>query len=361
MRKNTLLNETQKLTADTEHRFESQEPTKVLPFPDRTKQPAITPEYIAQLCHQTTCGNTRRAHLQDKRYFWRWAKAFNGLEEHYPVTVELIQQFLIAHTLEINPVIDKQLIASGIKKKQGPYKMTTLSRILSTISREHQILNLDNPVIQPQVKLLKRQLKKLQPDLSAHSKKAITLAVLEQMLKTCDKTSAMGLRDRALLLVGFASGGRRRSELSHFRYEDLTIVPSGFLLLLRKLKNDQIAEGKLLPVFGKSAIALRQWLKVSKIQSGFLYRSVSKSGAIGKNLSDKAIDNIVKKRIRLAGLNPKEFSAHSLRSGFLTETGKQGIALSDAMQLSTHKTQAVAFSYYREGSLSNNPASNLTG
>lgn len=359
MKQHTFLNETQPLTADSQQSLGSQEPSKVLVFPPRTKQPEITTDYINQLCQQATCENTHRAHTQDKRYFWHWAKAFDNHHEHYPVSIELIQQFLVAHTLKIDPELDARLVGLGLKKRPGAYKMATLNRILSTLSREHELRNLENPVSQPQVKLLKRQLKKIHQDASLKRKQAITLPVLVKLLETCDRTSVMGLRDAALLTIGFASGGRRRSELSNFLYEDLTEVEEGFLLRLRKSKNDQTAEGKSLPIFGKATVALRRWLKISGINSGFLFRSVSQSGKIGKSLSARAVDQIVKKRIKLAGLNPADYSAHSLRSGFMTESATQGVSLPEAMQLSTHATQAVAIQYYREGTLTNNPAARL--
>ncbi len=80
---------------------------------------------------------------------------------------------------------------------------------------------------------------------------------------------------------------------------------------------------------------------------------------LGLKLSDRAVDMIVKKRLSQAGYDQKQFSAHSIRSGFLTQAGREGIALGDAMQVSCHTTPAVAQAYFRAGELLNNPAAHL--
>ena len=91
-----------------------------------------------------------------------------------------------------------------------------------------------------------------------------------------------------------------------------------------------------------------------------LFRSVSPRGQLNESISGKAINQIIKKRITLAGHNPDQYGAHSLRSGFITEAGRQGVHLGEVMQLSGHKSLEIASGYYRKGELLANPASRIS-
>ena len=127
-------------------------------------------------------------------------------------------------------------------------------------------------------------------------------------------------------------------------------------------KTDQEGEGLTLPIAGKAASALRDWLEVSEITNGPIFRSVDRHSNIRDyEISDRAIALIVKKRVKLAGLDARRFSGHSLRSGFLTESGIQGKNLLDAMKLSGHKTVQVAASYHQAGSALLNETADLAG
>jgi integrase len=182
--------------------------------------------------------------------------------------------------------------------------------------------------------------------------------VLEALLATCDDTLA-GVRDRALLLFGFGSGGRRRSEVAAARVEDLVAVDGGYLFHLRRSKTDQTGEGLELPVLGRAARALAAWLAAAGLTEGPLFRPLSWHGRRGAGLSDRSVAEIVKGRAALAGYDPREFGGHSLRSGFVTTAGRQGVSLGDAMALSGHRGAAVALRYHQAGAALNNPPGGL--
>jgi integrase len=100
---------------------------------------------------------------------------------------------------------------------------------------------------------------------------------------------------------------------------------------------------------GPAALALYEWLQFAEITSGPVFRDVRKNGSIGENLlTPQSVNLILKKRCRLAGLDPAEFSAHGLRSGFLTQAGRDGIPLVDAMRQSPHRSVQQAAGYYDE-------------
>jgi integrase len=100
---------------------------------------------------------------------------------------------------------------------------------------------------------------------------------------------------------------------------------------------------------GRAAVALHEWMRAADITSGPIFREVRKDGSIGANsLTPQSVNLILKKRCRMAGLDPAEFSAHGLRSGFMTQAGRDGISLVDAMRQSAHRSVQQASGYYDE-------------
>ncbi len=197
---------------------------------------------------------------------------------------------------------------------------------------------------------------------TTRKKTAATADLLEMMVATCRSVALDDIRDKGLLMVGFASGGRRRSELAAFLVDDLAEVPGGgFTITLRASKTDQEGKGRVLPVKGRAALALKEWIAAASITSGPLFRSVNQWGQVGASITGRGIANVVKKRAEMAGLDPAAFGGHSLRSGFITESGRRKIALGDAMALSGHKSVPVAQGYYQSGDVLNNLAGELLG
>ena len=183
------------------------------------------------------------------------------------------------------------------------------------------------------------------------SRKAITADCLELLLATCNGTdyaapSLMDIRDRALLLVGFASGGRRRSELSGMRFGQITwedflpldpsdpdsdLLPAASLRLGRT-KTEESSDDNSVLLIGRSVDALKTWLEAAQIQEGAVFRAIDQWGNLKtRALTPQSVNAIVKKRCALAGLDPQDFSAHGLRSGFLTEAANRDIPIQDAM------------------------------
>ncbi|MBW1864104.1 MAG: site-specific integrase [Deltaproteobacteria bacterium] len=189
-------------------------------------------------------------------------------------------------------------------------------------------------------------------------KAAITKDILTAMLETCNDT-LKGVRDRAILLVDFTSGGRRRSEIAHLQVEDLSKIDGGYILHIRKSKTDQGGKGFDVPVLGSAAAALKEWLVKSGIRDGHIFRGIRNNGKLNDSLSGQSINQMVKKRIAMIGLDPDQYGAHSLRSGFITEAARSGATISDAMALSGHRNMVTAIGYFREAQLMDNPASTL--
>lgn len=181
---------------------------------------------------------------------------------------------------------------------------------------------------------------------------ALTREPLEALLETCDSSLA-GLRDRALLLFAFSSGGRRRSEVTSATLENTRREGDGFVFTLSRSKTNQAGIDRAdndKPIVGRAAHALIAWLAASKIKAGSIFRRVRRGGVIGEPLSPAGVRDIVKKRCLLAGLDAG-FSAHSLRSGFVTEAGRQRIPLGETMALTGHRSTTSLVGYFRQQNL----------
>jgi integrase len=171
-----------------------------------------------------------------------------------------------------------------------------------------------------------------------------------------------GARNRALLAMGW-TGAFRRSEVVSLDVRDVTFDPEGLVVLLRKSKTDQEGKGvekglppssdvTLCPVF-----TLRAWLRASCITSGPIFRPFTPLGNLREmRLSDHAVAEIIKRAASDAGLDPTIYSGHSLRSGFMTTAGRDGVQLYQIMRQSGHASERVAREYVRHATLFQNNA-----
>ena len=333
------------------------------------KVPAL-PEHVSSrvktIFEEGTPENTRKAYRKDLLYFKEWSKAVTDIDAVMPFQEPDIIKFITDHLMGLDPEVESVLMESGIKAKSGPHSISTITRRIASISSAHEMRGLTNPCKSGEVRFLLSKARRaaVNNGFRVTKKKAATLDILETMIKTCDN-SIFGIRDRAVLLFAFASGGRRRSEISSACFEDLTRSDStnneGYSFIIRRSKTDQEGKGFTVPIIGRAAKALTDWLEISEVTEGQIFRRLSKSGKVLSDFSDRAVARIVKKRAELAGLDPSIFSGHSLRSGFITEGGRQGKNISDIMAMSGHKTVGVALSYYQAGNALSNPAAGLAG
>jgi len=187
--------------------------------------------------------------------------------------------------------------------------------------------------------------------------------VFEKLLATCMSDRLVDARDAALLLVAFASGGRRRSEASGLRVEQLVEeppVPSDpadpnppalpcLTIALSRTKTGQADENRRVLLVGCPVDALNEWLLRADIGKGPIFRAFDRWGGLkDRALTPQAVNLILKRRVALAGLDPKESSAHGLCAGYLTEAARRGVALPEAMQQSQHRSVQQAASYYND-------------
>jgi integrase len=187
--------------------------------------------------------------------------------------------------------------------------------------------------------------------------------VLEDLLATCGGIGPAALRDRALLLVAFASGGRRRSEIATLRVEQLIpeapvpanpATPEGRMLScmtieLGRTKTTAAEDASRVKLVGRAADALQRWLDRAAISAGYIFRRIDRWDNIdSRPLSPAGVNHIVKRRLALAGYDVADYSAHGLRAGYLTQAAKDGVALPEAMRQSQHRSVQQAANYYND-------------
>jgi len=247
-------------------------------------------------------------------------------------------------------------------------KMSTLKRRLVSIGVIHKLkghyLDTKHPIILENVMGIKRRKGSVQ-----RGKKPILINNLKKIINVIDEelgNEIKKFRDRSIILIGF-SGGFRRNEIVSLDYQDLDFVSEGLKINLKKSKTDQFGEGsvKALPYFNNTqycpVISLKKWINISNINSGPLFRRFSKSFNLSNNrLTDQTVALLIKKYLRLAGINSKNYSGHSLRSGFATSAADAGVEERSIMAMTGHKSPEMVRRYIKEANLfKNNPLNKL--
>jgi integrase len=169
-------------------------------------------------------------------------------------------------------------------------------------------------------------------------------------------TTRLGdLRDRALLLLGFA-GAFRRSELVALDREDIEETNDGLRVTIRRGKTDQEGKGAIIAIIRGAvacpAAAYKAWIDAAKISTGPVFRPIAKGERLVQTrLTDRSVAKIVKAHAARVGLDPAVFSGHSLRSGFLTSAAARGASIFKMMDVSRHKSVDTLRGYVREADL----------
>ena len=245
-------------------------------------------------------------------------------------------------------------------------KMSTLKRRLVSIGVIHRFkghyLDTKHPLIIENIMGIKRRKGSIQK-----GKKPILISDLKELINVIDKVNKeeiKKLRDRTIILIGF-SGGFRRNEIVSLDYEDLDFVTEGLKINIKRSKTDQFGQGsiKALPYFDSTqycpVVSLKRWLYVSKISSGALFRRFSKGSKLSTNrLTDQTVALLIKKYLRLSGKDNRNYSGHSLRSGFATSAAESGAEERSIMAMTGHKSTEMVRRYIKEANLFKNNALN---
>ena len=245
-------------------------------------------------------------------------------------------------------------------------KMSTLKRRLVSLGVIHKLkghyLDTKHPAIIENIMGIKRRKGSFQK-----GKKPLLINNLRRLIDVIDQQKNKDIkkyRDRSIILIGF-SGGFRRNEIVSLDYDDLDFVSEGLKISIRKSKTDQFGEGaiKALPYFDSTqycpVVSLKKWIKISNISSGPLFRRFSKGSKLSENrLTDQTVALLIKEYLQLAGINNKNYSGHSLRSGFATSAAESGVEERTIMAMTGHKSTEMVRRYIKEANLFKNNALN---
>lgn len=276
--------------------------------------------------------STRKAYGTDFRLFKEWCdrKGVSSL----PAGPETVAAFLAAEA------------GNGIKP-------STLGRRVAAIRYAHKLAHLDAPTDSEAVKATLRGIRRTFG--GAKVRKAPAIAAKLQAMVALAPDRLTGLRDRALLLLGFA-GAFRRSELVALDVADIEETETGLLVTIRRSKTDQEGEGVTIAIARGTvacpAKALQEWLDAAGIEMGPIFRPINKAGTVAaERLTCRSVANIVKSYAALAGFDAATFSGHSLRSGFLTSAAARGASIFKMMDVSRHKSVDTLRGYVRDAEL----------
>ncbi len=288
--------------------------------------------------------STRRAYRSDWKHFEAWCQ-----------TRDL-------PSLPSEP----ETVALYITALAANHKPASLQRKLTSITKAHQAGGFSSPasmqhaVVSETMKGIRRTLGTAQP-----GKEPLLTADILRMLDSLDD-GLLGVRDRALLLVGFA-GGLRRSELTALDVEDIRETNDGLVIRLRRSKTDPEGQGTAVALpYGSTAAncpvrCYRAWIAAAALTHGPAFRRVDRHGGIGPGrLNPGSIARIVKRAVQAAGFDPANFAGHSLRAGFATQAFLNGAPEVSIMRQTRHRSLNTLRKYIRDRSLfRDNPAARL--
>ena len=273
--------------------------------------------------------------------------------------------FCAKHGLNSLPT-EPKIVSLYLTNLSKNSKISTLRRRLVSIGMVHKLkghyLDTKHPIIIENlmgIRRVKGSIQKGKKPLLINHLKSIINVIDEQKIQEIKK-----LRDKSIILVGFG-GGFRRTELISIDYEDLEFVAEGLKITIKKSKTDQYGQGmvKGIPFFNNKVYCpvtnLKQWLEISRINSGPIFRRFSKGSYLtDKRLTDQSVVLLMKEYLNLAGIENENFAGHSLRSGFATVAADSGADERSIMAMTGHKTTQMVRRYIREANIFKNNALN---
>lgn len=284
---------------------------------------------------------TRRAYESDWRQFDLFCQKYE-LEE-LPATPETICLYI-----------------SSMAEQNA--KVATIVRRCTSISAIHRAAGHDSPTRNDKVARVLKGIKN-QKGAPSDQSKALSWLDLQKLVAQCNTSMILGVRDAAILSLGWASA-MRRSELVALNHNDLDFVDEGIIITIRRSKTDQTGKGQKIGIPKSNGPIcpvrfVQAWIdrrKPTLKENGPLFERI---GATGRNkwwcetkgirLSSRMVSEIVKHYAQLAGFNPARYSAHSLRRGFATEVGARGVPERIISRHTRHRSVEVLRGYIEAG------------
>jgi site-specific recombinase XerD len=294
--------------------------------------PVADVEAAASYAKAEKAAATRRAYKTDFSIFQAWC-ADRG-----------------ASALPAEPATVAAFLAWEANRKVRP---STIGRRAAAIRYAHKLAGHGIPTDDERVRATMRGIRRAVGTVA--TKKTPTTA--DQVRAMVPKAGAglAELRDRALLLLGFA-GAFRRSELVALDIEDIEETKDGLRVMIRRGKTDQEGKGAIIAIVRGTVAcpvaAYKAWIEAANISAGPVFRPIAKGERLQEaRLTDRSVAKIVKAHAARIGLDPAGFSGHSLRSGFLTSAAARGASIFKMMDVSRHKSMDTLRGYVRDAEL----------
>ena len=334
--------------------------------------PADLADSLQELFVRGTPENTLRAYERDLIYVQAWKETTYQTPLAWPEAEDVALRFILDHARDLTDAaaedparhVADALIVAGLRRSLKAPAPATLDRRIASWRAFHGMRNLDNPFDAPLVRAARQKARRaVRHRPGRKSAHAITRDVLEDLLAVCG-ADLRGLRDQALLMLAWASGGRRRSEIAGLLREDVDLsefADTGLIWLhLIETKTTGTGETPKLVLKGRAARALAIWIREAGIEDGPLFRAVSIGDRpLARKLSADGVRHVLKTRLVQAGYPADFASPHGLRAGFLTQAALDGAPIQAAMRLSLHRSVKQAMAYYDDVEITENPATDL--
>ncbi len=312
-------------------------------YPSQIRSLDEIADRASEFAQQSKARNTSRAYRSDWTHFENWCRTHR--QSSLPALAECVA-----------------LYVTDLASTRKP---ATIARRISAISQAHQIAGFETPTTTSKVRLVMAGIRRSK----GTAQKAKTPVLIEDLRKMVDRLpeTLLGVRDHAILLVGF-SGALRRSELVALNVADTVFTRDGLTVTIRRSKTDQEGEGRKigLPYGSNPATcpirSLQDWLRESKITEGSLFRPINRHGKMASfRLSAAAVAAVVKRYAATAGLDATDFAGHSLRSGLATQAAMNGASERSIQNQTGHRSLEMLRRYIRDGSLFRENAASVVG
>jgi hypothetical protein len=293
---------------------------------DREVRGLTLPAEVREYIRASLSENSRKAYRADLDQFFAWGGAI-------PASPEMVACYLADHAWR--------------------HAVATLARRLVSIGKAHTAQGLPSPVCTELVRATLRGIR------HTHGSRQRQVAPAERedvLLMVAGLGGIKGIRDRALLLVGFA-GAFRRSELVSLTVGDIEQAKQGLIIQLRFSKTDQEGRGRKVAIpHARGAVcpvlALQQWLDIAGINDGPVFRGVNRHGVISDTaLTPQSVALVIKGRAKAVGLDPAGYAGHSLRAGLVTSAAKLGVSSWKIRQQTGHKSDVMLARYIRDANI----------
>ena len=304
----------------------AQQSTSEQPSHKQFKPMTLPSASVSNYLQAALAANTKKAYLSDIKHFTRWGGVI-------PATAESVAEYLATYATKLS--------------------VATLSRRAVAIGSAHTLRQVASPTDSTLVKATLQGIRRVNG-----SAQRQVLPAMKQDIQAMVKgmTGIKGVRDKALLLTGFA-GAFRRSELVALQVTDIQFVTEGAVIRIKRSKTDQTGCGRSIAIpyaRGKtcSVTAIQAWLKQSEITDGCLFRRVDRHGNVmDVGITGQTVAIVVKERALAAGLDAAQYSGHSLRAGLATSAAKAGVASWKIRQQTGHKSDAMLNRYIRDSQM----------